>query len=71
MFLKFFVGVRAALTEPSVLIAQESSTGSPAFSPLLYGAQIFFDENVHCFMNGYSMSAGESTTLKVAFIRVR
>ena len=56
---------------PYVLIAQESSTGGPVFNPLAYGGDLFFDENLLCFMNGYSMAAGESVELKCAFIRVR
>jgi hypothetical protein len=60
-------------TGPSdyVLIAQESSSGQPIFSPLLYGADIFFDENTFPIMQVYSMGAGETCKLFGHFIRIR
>lgn len=54
-----------------VLVSQESSTGNPYWSPLLYGAPLYFDENIIPVLQVYSQTTGESSTFYGAFIRVR
>jgi hypothetical protein len=64
----------ADLTTPPttyVLVAQESSTGNPTWSPLIYGADLYFDENIIPVLQSYSQTTGESSIFYGAFIRVR
>lgn len=54
-----------------VLVAQEVSTGNPTWSPLIYGADLFFDENIIPILQVYSQTTGESSKFFGAFVRVR
>lgn len=60
-------------TPPSdyVLLNQESSSGQPIWSPLLYGADIFFTDTLFPILQGYSLATGESSEISMAVIRVR
>ena len=61
------------VTPPSkyITVAQESSTGNPTWSPLIYGADLFFDENIIPILQVYSQTTGESSKFFGAFVRVR
>ena len=64
----------ADLTTPPttyVVLAQESSTGNPTWSPLLYGSDVFYDENVIPVLQVYSQTTGESSKIFMSWIRVR
>ena len=64
----------ADLTTPPtnyVLLAQESSSGNPTWSPLLYGADVFYDENVIPVLQVYSQTTVESSKIFMSGIRVR
>ena len=60
-------------TPPSdyVLVNQESSSGNPIWSPLLYGADLFFTDTLFPILQGYSLASGESSEISLAVIRVR
>ena len=73
-------GILLASEEPSdittppsdyVLVAQESSSGQPVWSPLIYGADLYLTDTLFPILQGYSLTTGESSEIYMALIRVR
>jgi len=59
------------ITSPSVLLAQESSTGQPNFDQNVLGQTLYFSNEVPMIMQAYSMTTGEAVELKAVLVRVR